>query len=323
MIELKKGIKRILKVLIPRPIINILLNSQDVASTFKDNLRDTVLYQKHMASTDRAHRTGKFRLDSETQIIKDYHRIEKGLALKETKKTFGLEIRDRLSYYISREKQDSPLLSHAVQTIEALDDWNNKGVKSDLVSPVQMSTFGHLENAEEFFATRRSVRDFSTENVETSDVIAATALALNTPSVCNRQPWKIRHLTSPSQIKEALSFQNGNSGFGSQIKVLSIISVDLRLFSGSSERNQAWIEGGLFAMTYVWAVHAKGLQSCMLNLSLSYRESQKLKKALQIPSHEVPIVMVGVGKGAPGHRVALSPRREASEVIVNSPPVAD
>jgi nitroreductase len=318
MAKLKRSAKDLINNSLPSQVLVPLRNTYDFFSTASDGLVDIWLYLRFMSSTDKGRFRSRRRLDVETQIIKDYHRIEKGLALKETKRNFGLELRNRLNAYLKNADMDSPISSHSLETLRALDNWNQNGEKSDKVSPVESSALNKLNNAEDFFGSRRSVRDFSDEAPSLTDVLRAAQMSLHTPSVCNRQPWKLRIMVEPTRIQKALSLQNGNSGFTDQIKTLALVTVDIRLFSGSGERHQAWIEGGLFAMTFVWAIHSQGLNSCMLNLSQTISQSSKFRKSLQIPMHEVPIAMIAIGKARAGHRVAKSPRRPKGEVIIGS-----
>lgn len=58
------------------------------------------------------------------------------------------------------------------------------GILNTDISTLQQ---GKLENPEDFFSSRFSVRDFSQKNVPPEDLARAIDLALNTPSVCNRQ----------------------------------------------------------------------------------------------------------------------------------------
>ncbi len=116
-------------------------------------------------------------------------------------------------------------------------------------------------------------------------------------------------------MKLALSLQNGNSGFGSAVPTVALVTVDTQLFAGPGERNQGWIDGGLFSMSFVWALHGLGLDSCMLNLSLRNGRSDALRRTLDIPDYELPIMMIAIGYARPGHRVARSPRRPIDEIV--------
>ena len=69
------------------------------------------------------------------------------------------------------------------------------------------------------------------------DVLAgAVRVAQQTPSVCNRQAWRVHVYTSPEDKAEVLRVQNGNARFGHlAARILSVL-VDTRSFVTSSER---------------------------------------------------------------------------------------
>jgi nitroreductase len=150
--------------------------------------------------------------------------------------------------------------------------------------------------------------------VPDSQVQEAVSYAINSPSVCNRQSWKVRVYSDAVGVETALSFQNGNKGFGA-VPAVAIITSDLKLFSGPGERNQAWIEGGIFGMSVVWALHALRIDSCMLNFSEGNRQGDALRRSLDISDSEVIVMMIAMGYGAEGVRVARSPHRSIDEIL--------
>ncbi|MGX9120782.1 nitroreductase family protein [Mesorhizobium sp. BHbsci] len=112
-----------------------------------------------------------------------------------------------------------------------------------------------------------------------------------------------------------LSFHNGNKGFGHKLGALLIIRADLRELYEIGERNQAWIDGGLFAMSLVYAFHAARLGSCMLNWSVDYDRDQAFRNEFEIPDHEVIITFLGVGHVPDEFRVLFSPAPDVAELI--------
>ncbi|MEV8000931.1 nitroreductase family protein [Pseudarthrobacter oxydans] len=254
----------------------------------------------------------------EAQLTKDYHRVEKGLALRDPKRPFGVGVLQRLDMLIpvaEVSSESANYVSFAQSARSALIEWNEGMPVMEDVSPVRKATVGGIDDLREFFGTRRSTRDFDERAVSLDDLVEAVELAINTPSVCNRQAWHVRFQLESEDIVRSLAFQNGNSGFTENIPALAIVTVDARLFAGSGERNQGWIEGGLFSMSLVWALHGMGLDSCMLNMSLPNRRTDALRKEMDIPDNELVIMMIAIGYGREGHRVARSPRRNVAEVI--------
>lgn len=244
------------------------------------------------------------------QLTKDYHRVEKGLALRSPKRPFGDAVAARMRTGIAAGKISAELENNAQTALIALERWNGAGVIAEDVAPLAPS----LDVVEhDLFARRRSVRDFDETPVDNALIERVVSKAINTPSVCNRQPWHVTVLTGPKRSR-ALMLQNGNRGFG-EIPVVAVISVDARYFGGAGERNQIWIDGGLFAMTFVWAAESEGLASCMLNWSVSNGRSDSLRRELGLRRSDQIICLVALGYPRAGARIARSPRREVAQVL--------
>ena len=75
-----------------------------------------------------------------------------------------------------------------------------------------------------------------------------------------------------------------------------------------NERNQCWIDGGLFAMSLVLGLHAQGLGTCFLNWSKSSPRDRAMRALLKLPPEEVIIVLVAVGHLPDTLEVARSAR---------------
>ncbi|WP_082178078.1 nitroreductase family protein [Arthrobacter sp. ZBG10] len=260
----------------------------------------------------------------ECQVTKDYHRIEKGLSISKPKRPFGLDPKQRLDIALSDSRNGIPgqspeYLSYADSALEALELWNLNEKIDPAVSP-SGSTLPKFEidqsQLQAFFTSRRSIRSFDPDRALDLDVVRqAIRLAGHAPSVCNRQSWKTHLYTEQADIEKLLSHQSGNRGFGHTARGLLVVTADARLFSGSGERNQRWVDGGLFAMSIVWAMHGLGINSCMLNWSKGNSASEALRRDSGIAPQEDIIVMIALGYAMPDHRVARSPRRPVTEIF--------
>jgi nitroreductase len=162
---------------------------------------------------------------------------------------------------------------------------------------------------------RHSVRNFEATPVEGDLIRNAVDLALRAPSVCNRQAWRVYALTSSDAIARALTAQNGNSGFGHQLQMLLVVACDLTRFLTIGERNQGWIDGGMFSMMLVLALHSHGLGTCCLNLSLDCQQDMRLREVVPIADHESPVMMIAVGHMPESLSVAQSRRRPVADVL--------
>ncbi|MGF3052679.1 nitroreductase family protein [Microbacterium sp. YY-03] len=243
----------------------------------------------------------------EAQLTLDYHRVEKGLTFKEPKRPFGASMAEHFDQLVplaaaKSEHGDAFWYKAAVNADEALRRWNDTGEVDERVARARRPR-EPLKNPERFFESRQSIRNFSGRPVEESILDRAVGIAGNAPSVCNRQPWQVRFLTG-AQVAEARVFQNGNRGID-PIPVLAVVTVDARMFNGRGERNQGWIEGGIFGASLVYAFHALGVDTCMLNMSVTNAVADGLRKSIGLADHDLVITMIAVGYAEEG---ALAPR---------------
>ena len=275
-------------------------------------------------------------------MVRVYHALEKSMSFRrrrpgagwthanllidalESAKNYRHGVHDILAFQVLEkfyeiEKSHSPEKTRALKNrLDKIESFYN--VVNDHKKPgvlefgVEDFEKGRLEKPEEFFFSRHSLREFNGEQVNDSDVKRAVTLAMKSPSVCNRQAWHVYHLQGEITQK-ALVFQNGNRGFGENLQDLLIIATDLPAFCSPKERYQHWIDGGMFAMSIVWALHALGIASCCLNWSQSGRVDMQLRDALPIQPNHTIIMMVAIGHPSEHSQVCSSVRRPVSEVL--------
>lgn len=116
------------------------------------------------------------------------------------------------------------------------------------------------------------------------------------------------------EIGAILRIQNGATAFAQTVPALGVVTARRAMFVGPDERNQRWVDGGLFAMTLVWAFHALGLSTCMLNWALPNVSSNRLRELAGIPDGEDIVVLIAIGHAAEGARVARSEKRSVDDL---------
>lgn len=168
---------------------------------------------------------------------------------------------------------------------------------------------------EEFAFCRHSVRQFGTDPVSDEILLQAVRIAQKSPSVCNRQGTRAHIYPQEDKKRAILQIQNGNRGFGHLASHVIIITFDLRCLINSGERNQAWADGGLFAMSFMYAVHSLGLAACPLHWCMPPEDDLALRRAAEIPPNEEIIMLIVVGSLPPTLTVAASGRKELKEVV--------
>jgi nitroreductase len=166
-----------------------------------------------------------------------------------------------------------------------------------------------------FIETRRSVRHFTGDPVSPEVVHHAVTQALRSPRVCNRESRRVYAAYEPTLRNHLLSFHHGNRGFGHKLGAVLVVTVDLREFDMIGERNQGWVDGGLFAMSLIYSLHAARLGTCPLNWSEDCEHDQVFRNEFTIPDNEVIITLIGVGHIPDTIEVAASPTPTADGVL--------
>ncbi|HEY0846542.1 MAG TPA: nitroreductase family protein [Noviherbaspirillum sp.] len=277
----------------------------------------------------------------EAQIIKAYHRIEKGLALPAPRSGFGKDaVAGVLDGVATHERYfgASTTTARALNTLHEYLEFTRAGgadvswlePRLAALAPAQPDAAGEGGTREVtreeilaaarrdlsgFFSTRFSVRQFSGEPVSDDLLVQAVSMAKKSPSVCNRESGGVYVASDPAKKAALLALQNGNRGFGEYADRVLVITSRMDTFLSVGERYQCWIDGGLFAMSLIYALHSLGVGTCCLNWSVEPATDRALKKLSGIPADHAVVMLLAVGHLPPTLRVAQSPRRALSEVL--------
>lgn len=315
----------------------ILFLTHQIYLLFADFLYDFVRYIRHSMF---------LRVDTfeklESRIMAHAHVIEKGLALPNTRNEFGKDIILRLigllNIYI---KQNHDLENFAFQSsIVVLSDYKKYHQEQGISIPdlfkkidkllvyrqskhdsVRFIKEAELKKAikgdyQMLVKARHSIRSFLEKDVEVRTLKNAVKLALTTPSVCNRQSWKVYATQNKKLMKNILAQQTGNRGFGDKIPALLIVTGDLNTFQGFQERNQVYVDGGLFSMNLIHSLFYYNLGTCPLNWSSHYDKDIEIRKFVPIPPNESIILLLAVGYLPDTIKITASIRKSVDDTLV-------
>ena len=276
------------------------------------------------------------------RIIANAHVIEKGLSFKEIKIGFGrdrvLELFRLIDLYIdSGFMIENKMLKSSLSIIEEYilfhksKQYNIEEIEKKYLSynVPKISSYGGVyefqkqelidkskEDFETFAQYRFSVRNYSEEKVNMDLVMKAIKLAQKSPSVCNRQSTRVYIVNDKDKKREILDIHQGNRGFGHLADTLIIISSDLRVFYGESERNQPFTDSGLFSMSLMYSLFYYGLASCPINWNVDKKNDESLRKIVSIPENEQIIMIITVGNFPKQLSVAKSQRLDTNQIAV-------
>ncbi|MEP4077639.1 nitroreductase family protein [Haloferula sp.] len=289
----------------------------------------------------------KTRSNIESQIIKYYHTIEKGLSMPDFRPKFGQGNIKGLVYflqehvkqgggrenvhfqsallvlreYVSRHKDMRIDISDYLSGDElCLISPNSNEVRAEVRGGSGSGTsneYFSMFNAcfADFCRSRKSCREFIADRKISKEVLdQAVDIAKSTPSVCNRQSWKVHSYHDRDRIDSLLAFQNGNRGFGHLAPCLLVVTVDLQTFDGPIERNQPWIDGGMFSMTLLFGLHHLKVGAVPLNWCVGSSTDLNFRAKAGIPDSEAIIMLVAAGYPPEQIRFPVSQRRANAEI---------
>ena len=284
----------------------------------------------------------QYRGDSEKHIARitaTYHNLEKGLSLANPRIGFGKERALKLLSLIEEYINDygcSRDLDVALSVLTKYYEFNKfEDIKSDtnkLISrnniDVDLLSLGGTKNVSkseilkavndvsaDFFLSRSSVRQFEPGYIDNKLIQEAVIVAQKCPVVCNRQSGKVYTIRNKGLIKEILQLHGGARGFENDIETLFCITVDIKNFMGVGERYQFYIDGGLFAMSFLLGLHMNGIGTCCLNWSKTNKQDREMSKLLSLPLNEKIIMFIGAGHLKEQFKVAKSHRKQIDEVL--------
>lgn len=161
---------------------------------------------------------------------------------------------------------------------------------------------------------RSSVREFSGEDIDHGKVLRALDNAAKTPSVCNRQGWKVYWLTDKDLIAQVLHHQRG-FGYPQMPEVLLVITVLNSAFLSPVERNEAFVDGGLFAMSVMYGLESEGLAAVPLNAMMYAKDQRAVRDLVQIDDAGMIAMFIAVGAFLEESIVPISDRRGVEDFL--------
>jgi nitroreductase len=328
-----------IKKYIPRQVYDALRKAFLVKQLLSEYIRDFKRYLEH--SSILAVKTDSQLLG---RISATYHVVEKGLSMPEKRMGFGgdniitlcelirqafekglreaIEVKSAIAsikqYHDEhRSNQLSEPVRIALESVKEYfqEEHSEHGGSKSLTSNELLKNWGI--DFKKFISTRHSIRHYSPKEVDLSLIVEAIEMANYSPSVCNRQSTRAIIINEKEKIEQALKFQNGNRGFGHLAKVLIIVMSDLSSFHEYQERNQCFIDSGLFSMSLLYSLQSMGLGACPLNWCTDGKTDDLLKKALNISENKVITMMISVGHLPKSLEVAVSKRKKGRSLIIN------
>lgn len=277
-----------------------------------------------------------------SELIFYYHKIEKGLSLPGEKRFFGIGVAEKVTKLLEEWKQSSLSQSDPIYlgAIASLKSYLSR-FPADITDARQLRLFNKIKKivnkSNDSFSTpctynstkkidlytpfieltkkRRSVRNFKNQQVDIELVQRAALLAQQAPSACNRQPTRIHLFEFSEQQQKLLSYQNGNRGFGDKVPLLAIITSESKSFFDLTERNEPYLDGGLFLSYFLLGLESLQLSSCCLNWSTTPWHDQQVREIADISDSEKILTFLAIGYAEESTVVPRSAKRALDKIM--------
>lgn len=277
-------------------------------------------------------------------IALSYHSIEKGLSQPNVRLGFGQSAFKRLframDNYLeygyptedSRFQQGISVVVEYVKYHEANNyytDWvsqklvkylpyfnsNYEGVGGyGVISQDELPDYSSL-SFKELALSRHSIRDFGEELIDDGKVNEAIQIATKTPSACNRQPYRVYKINNKDILEKTIRLQGGLTTHSKNLQSMILVTCN-REFMNDKERNQTFIDGGMFAMSLVYALTYNQIATCTLNTTFSNGKEKEARKLLGISDSEDLIAFIAMGSFRDENKYAKSPRDDYKEITI-------
>ena len=313
---------------------------KNTLALYRDALLQTKRFNQYYT---RGYRTK----DSVEVLITFYsHQIEKGLSHTNLRKGFGrrplTNLAKAMNRFISQsnDKGGSTPYQSALAVLgeyvavhrdcpEALDYINKLFSKETILE----ATAARRENGgsmvirrqdaaryselsfSDLVASRHSVREYSSDPISYEEIVPIIEEAIGCPSACNRQPYRVRILTDRETIARALELQGGFGGYDCP-PALVLITFDCRSFVGPHERNEGYIDAGMFAMTLLYALEEHNLAACPLNTMMRRRKECATRTLLRIKESELLVLYIAIGRFPNEIKTCRSRRFSVEDIVL-------
>lgn len=220
-----------------------------------------------------------------------------------------------LNQYINLHQERGYDIESLIDTEEFITTYLSYDFKIGGMNEVRCETVNEkkIKNFKELALGRSSVRDYQESAVDVKKINEAIEIATKSPSVCNRQSTRVRVIRNQSVIEQALRIQGGFNGYSCP-PCLLLITTDTRYFIDVTERNQVYVDGGLFAMSLLYALEYEGLAACALNTMFDPKKEAATRQLLAVSEAENFIMYMTVGNFKKEYKVPKSHRLSVDEI---------
>ena len=257
-------------------------------------------------------------------LRRNTHRLEKGLIMRPRRSVFAVDYieetvdlyrnlaahqvqscdvqtlawaRDVLENYFACADLSNPAIAKAnsifldADKIEVPDAVQRRPYVRDLDQPLGFT----VEDLHQLAYRRRSCRWFQQKPVPRELIDKAIEIGTLAPSACNRQPFEFRVFDNPELAQQVGSIPLGTTQFFHNFPCVVVIVGDMSAFVAERDRHVPYIDSGLAAMGFQFALELQDLSSCCINWPDLAGKEKAIAKALRLSPYQRVVMLLAVG----------------------------
>ena len=276
-------------------------------------------------------------------VIMQYHIIEKGLTMPDRRLGFGKDVMRRLMSHIDEfEKRFGfdDQVRHAAGVVKAYWDihldagtidrsdsfWqaiemflrSHPNIKAATQLHFTRKEFYKEKDSEfpRFAFARHTSRHYSEKPLDVKLLRKAVGIAMTTPTACNRQHCRVYCVSDKEKMKQILDIQGGSRGFGHFADKLLIVTANLEDLHVIRERDDLFVNGGMFLMNLCYSLFYYEIAHCILNWSRTPEEDMRFRSIAGIKESETVVAVLTCGVPPNKFDICASPRKPESEYFI-------
>ena len=161
---------------------------------------------------------------------------------------------------------------------------------------------------------RRSVRWYLQKPIPRELIDKAIQAASQSPSACNRQPFRFIIFDDKELIEKLGKIPAGFVEYYQNIPALAVVVGHQRAFFNSFDRHTIYIDSSLSIMSFLYALEVQGLSSCTINWTDRPKPLKELSKIISLDEDEQIILFISIGYPDPEAKVPYSKKKDLSEI---------
>jgi nitroreductase len=275
-------------------------------------------------------------------LRRNIHRIEKGILMRPRKNIFAVrfieETVDCFNSVVQVSKQNDdpqvkwaydvlteyfkitaphPLRDRAYKVFSSISFDGTIGQAKKYVPYQRAADVDHkvtIEDLYELAKYRRSVRWFTSKSVESNKIDKALEIASQSPTACNRQPYKFKIFQDKALVEKLVRMPMGTGGFAENIKNIVVVIGDLSAYPFERDRHLIYIDSSLAVMSFIYGLEVQGIGSCVLNWPDVKKKEEEVSEYLGLKSDERVIMFMAIGYPDNEGSVAFSQKKSLSDL---------